>query len=129
VSPPGRGVRYARFLGLAIAAVVTLLAVGFLPTRRLAGDAAIPAMVAGCLISLAAAALAAWLLVAMPAATPTARMQRASLAMTVRLVVVALVGGTVVFGGGLARAPLLFWLGASYVVLLPLEVRLAIAPQ
>lgn len=124
-----RGVRYARFLGLAITAVVALLAVGFLPTRRLGGEMAIPAMVAGCLISLAAAALAAWLLVAMRASTPTARMQRASLAMTVRLVVVAVVGGAVVFGGGLARTPLLFWLATSYVVLLPLEVRLAVAPE
>jgi hypothetical protein len=129
MSAVSRGGRYIRFLGLALTAVLALVIVGFLPTRRLAGEAGIPAMVAGCLISLAAAALAAWLLVAMPASTPIARMQRASLAMTVRLVVVAVVGGAVVFGGELARMPLLFWLAVSYVVLLPFEIRLAIAPE
>jgi hypothetical protein len=129
VSSAARGVRYARFLGLAIVAVVALLAVGYLPTRRLAGDAAVPAMAAGCLVSLVSAAMAALVLVAMPADTPTARMQRASLAMTVRLAVVVLLGAAAVFSGGLARAPLLFWLAASYVALLPFEVRLAITPE
>ena len=129
MSQVSRGVRYMRFLGLAFMVGVALVAVGFLPTLRLGGEMAIPAMVAGCLISLAAAAVAAWPLVAMRASTPTARMRRASLAMIVRLVVVVLVGGAVVFGSGLARTPLLFWLATSYVVLLPLEVRLAIASE
>ena len=69
-----RGSRYARFLGLAVAIVAGLCAVGWLPTRRLAGAEAVAAMVAGCAIGLLSAALAGWLLTAVAADTPEARM-------------------------------------------------------
>ncbi len=124
-----RGGRYAGFLGLAGVVILALFAVGLLPTQRLAGEAAVPAMVAGCGISLVAAALAGLLLVVVGAPTPIARMRRAFLAMILRLVVVVAVGTAAVLSGELARTPLLFWLAASYVVLLPLEVRLAIASE
>lgn len=118
-----------RFVSLAAAVVVGLGAVGYLPTRRLAGDEAIPAMAAGCVISLLAAALAGWLLTAVTAATPEARMQRAFLAMVVRLAVAIVLGIAAALSGELARMSLLFWMATTYVVLLPLEVRLAIAPE
>jgi hypothetical protein len=121
-----RGSRYARFLGLAVAIVAGLCAIGWLPTRRLAGGGAIAAMVAGCAIGLLSAALAGWLLTAVAADTPEARMQRSFLAMVVRLAVVIVLGVAAVLSGEFARAPLLFWMGAAYVALLPLEVRLAI---
>ena len=120
------GGRYARFLGLAAAIVVALCALGWLPTRRLAGTDAVPAMFAGCAISLVAAALAGWLLVAVPGDTPEARMQRSFLAMVARLAVVVALGVAAVFSGEIARQPLLFWIGTAYVALLPLEVKLAI---
>ncbi len=47
--------RYARFLGMAVAIVIGLCAVGWLPTQRLAGPQAPAAMVAGCTISLLSA--------------------------------------------------------------------------
>ena len=119
--------RYARFLGLAVAIVVVLCAVGFLPTRRLAGGDAVAAMLAGCAISLVSAALAGGLLVVVSAETPEARMQRGFLAMIVRLVVVIVLGIAGALSGEFARAPLLFWMAAAYVALLPFEVRLAIA--
>ena len=84
-------------------------------------------MAAGCGISFVSAALAGWLLTAAGAATPEARMQRAFLAMAVRLAVVVMLGLAAALSGMLARMPLLFWLAATYVVLLPLEVKLAIA--
>ncbi len=83
-------------------------------------------MAVGCAISVVAAALAGWLIVATPAATPEARMQRAFLAMTVRLAIVVLLALAAVLSGVLARMPLLFWIATTYVVLLPLEVNLAI---
>jgi hypothetical protein len=119
--------RYARFLGLAVAIVLGLCAVGFVPTRRLAGTEAVWAMVAGCAISLVSAALAGGLLIAVGAATPEARMQRSFLAMMIRLVVVIVLGVAAALSGEFARAPLLFWMATAYVALLPLEVRLAIA--
>ena len=119
--------RFARFLGLALGMVAVLMAVGLAPTRRLGGDGALPAMAVGCGISFVSASLAAWLLTAVSADTPAARMQRAFLAMVVRLAVVVILGLAAALSGELARTPLLFWLAASYVVLLPLEVKLAIA--
>ena len=121
--------RFARFLSLAIAIVLVVGAVGVLPTRRLAGEEALPALAAGCFISLVSAALAGVLLIVVGAETPNARMQRAFMAMTVRLAVVLVLGVGAALSGEFARIPLLFWLATTYVVLLPLEVKLAIAPD
>lgn len=121
-----RGGRYIRFLGLAVLVVAVLFGIGFLPTRRFAGDEALPAMLVGCLISLTSAAVAAWLLVGADNTAPTARMKNAFRAMVVRLVVVAVLGLAAALSGALAQMPLLFWVATSYVALLPLEVRLAI---
>jgi len=118
--------RYARFLGLAVAIVVVLCAVGWLPTRRLSGDAGVVAMAAGCGIGLVSAAMAGGLLMAVGGDTPEARMQRAFLAMVVRLAVVVALGLAAALSGVVARQPLLFWIGTTYVALLPLEVKLAI---
>ena len=123
---PG-GVRYARFLGLAVATVLGLCAVGLLPTRRLAGAGGVPAMVAGCVISLVSAALAGLLLITVAGETPQARLQRSFLAMVARLAAVVVLGTAAVFSAEFARVPLLFWIGVAYVALLPLEVRLAIS--
>ena len=119
--------RYVRFLGLAAGLVVALCAVGYFPTRRLAGEAGVVAMAAGCGISLVAAALAGFLVTAVAAQTPEARMQRGFLAMVVRLAVVTVLGIAAALSGAFARTPLLFWMATAYVVLLPLEVKLAIA--
>jgi hypothetical protein len=118
--------RYARFLGLAVAIVAALGAVGWQPTRRLAGPEAVAAMIAGCAISLLSAALAGLLLVTVSGDTPDARMKRSFLAMVVRLAVAAVLGIAAALSGVFARQPLLFWIATAYVALLPLEVRLAI---
>ena len=126
MTPTSKGSRYLRFLGLAVAIVVALCALGWLPTRRLAGPGAVVAMLAGSAISLLSAALAGGLLIAVGADTPEARMQRGFLAMVVRLAVVVVLGLAAALSGELERQPLLFWIGTAYVALLPLEVKLAI---
>jgi hypothetical protein len=126
VTTTSRSGRYWRFLALAVAIVVGLCVVGWLPTRRLAGAVGVPAMVAGCVISLLSAALAGGLLIVVSGETPEARMQRGFLAMVVRLAVVVVLGVAAALSGELARQPLLFWIGTAYVALLPLVVKLAI---
>ena len=126
MTTPSRSGRYTRFLSLAVAIVAGLCALGWLPTRRLAGAEAVVAMMAGCAISLVSAALAGWLLIVVGAETPEARMQRGFLAMVVRLAVVVVLGIAAALSGEVARQPLLFWIGTAYVVLLPLEVKLAL---
>jgi uncharacterized membrane protein len=103
-----------------------LCAIGVVPTRRLAGDDGVFAMLAGCAISLLSAALAGLLLVTTPAPTPEARLRRSFFAMVVRLAVVVVLGIAAVLSGMFVRQPLIFWIGTAYVALLPLEVRLAI---
>jgi hypothetical protein len=115
-----------RFLALAAAIVVALWAIGVVPTRRLAGDDGVLAMVAGCAVSLASAALSGLLLIASGAATPEEKMRRSFLAMVVRLAVVVVLGVAAVLSGVLAWQPLLLWIAIAYVALLPLEVRLAL---
>jgi len=120
------GKRYARFLGVAVLIVAALGAIGFVPTQRLAGEAGPAAMFAGCVIGLMSAAMAGVLLTLVPVETPEARLRRSFLAMVVRLAVAVVLGLAAVLSGEFARQPLLFWIGAAYVALLPLEVRLAI---
>jgi len=115
-----------RFLALALAVVLGLCAIGVVPTRRLGGNDAVPAMFAGCAISLLSAALAGLLLVASATPTPEARLQRSFLAMVVRLAVVVVLGAAAALSGMFATQPLILWIGTAYVALLPLEVRLAI---
>ena len=103
-----------------------LCVIGWVPTRRVAGEEAIPAMIAGCAVGLLSAVIAGTLIVAVNADTPEARMRRAMLAMFARLGVVILLGVAAALSGEFARSPLLFWMATSYVALLPLEVKLAI---
>ena len=70
-------------------------------------------MAVGCAIGFASAALAGWLLTAVRADTPDARMQRAFLAMVVRLAVVVVLGLAAALSGEFARMPLLFWVATS----------------
>ena len=87
---------------------------------------ALAAMLAGCAISLIAAALAGLLLVVVAGDTPHERMQRSFLAMIARLAAVVALGAAAALSGLFAVEPLLFWIGTAYVALLPLEVRLAL---
>jgi len=123
---PSAASKYARFLGLAVAIVAVLCAIGVVPTRRLAGDEGVPAMFAGCAIGLMSAALAGLLLVAIAGDTPEAQMKRSFVAMTGRLAVVVALGAAAALSRVFPTQPLLLWIGISYVALLPLEVRLAI---
>src|SRR4029450_10660683 len=118
--------RYPRFLGMAVAIVIGLCAVGWLPTERLAGPRARARVVAGCTISLLSAGFAGYLLVAVQADTAQVRMRRGFQAMMVRLVVALVLGIAAALSGEFATSPLLFWLAMAYIALLPLEVKLAI---
>lgn len=118
--------RYLRFLGIAVAVTAALCALGFVPTRRLAGDAGIPGMFAGCAIGLISAALAGILLVSVPGDSPEAKLKRSFLAMVARLAVVVAFGAAAVLSGMFPVSPLLLWMVIAYMALLPLEVRLAL---
>jgi hypothetical protein len=118
--------RYGWFVAIAVAVVAALAGIGFVPTRRLAGDFGILSMLAGCAIGLISAACAGLLLVIAGAETPEARMKRSFLAMVIRLAIIVALAAAAVLSGMFSTAPLLLWMGIAYMALLPLEVRLAI---
>jgi hypothetical protein len=122
----GRWVRFARFVGFSAALSAGLCLVGWPLTNRWAGAPGIPAMILGCAVSLAAAAAAGLLVALRPGETPMDRMNRAMLAMLVRLGVVVVLGTLAVVDGAFATSPLLVWIAVAYAALLPLEVRFAL---
>ena len=116
-----------RLLGGEALIVAALCAIGWIPTERLAGPAALPAMIAGGGISLVSAGLAGWLMTSIDGSTPEGRMRRGMFAMFARLGLVVALSAAAVLSGEFVQRPLLFWMAASYLALLPLEVRLAIS--
>src|SRR4029079_1760491 len=105
--------------------VVLLAAIGFAPTRRLAGETGLAAMFAGIAVSVAASVAGT---VPLLFATAEKRAQAALLAPLVRFLVAAALAAAVALGSGLPAKPLLVWLGASYAALLPLDATFA-APR
>jgi hypothetical protein len=117
---------YPRFLGVTAAVIAALCVLGIVPTRRLAGDAGVPGMLAGCGIGFISAALAGLLIVTVPGDSPEAKMKRSFMAMAARIAVVVVLGAAAVTSGMFATSPLLLWIAIAYISLLPLEVRLAL---
>jgi len=133
---PGRR-RYLRFAVLALAVTAVLAALGWIPTLRRAGPEALPALLAGCAVSLAAALVGGLVL---KQADPGRRLRdgvasgpEAAQAMTaglqamgVRLLVLLALGVAVGFAELVPLKPFLTWMVISYLALLPIETRFAL---
>lgn len=120
---------YLRFLMWAVGVTVVAVLLGWLPTRRLGGEEAIPAMLAGCAVSLLASALGGVpiALARRAGSTPQARMQSLLMAMGVRFAAVVVLAVAAVLSGLFLRIPLLLWVAISYAVQLVVETRYALA--
>lgn len=119
-----RGRTLALFVGVLSAVVAALVAIGYWPTVRIAGPAAVPAMLAGCAVSWfagLAGALPVLFAGALGGQPGQPRTMAALLATVVRMMVAALAGLVLALLGAFPKAPLLLWLGISYVALLPVE--------
>lgn len=118
---------YLGFLASAAAILLALLLVGFEPTRRLAGQLAVPAMTIGCLISLLAA-LVGTLPVFLARGRKAADTVPALLASMVARLLTALML-LVIAGTNPKLAPLMntlvVWLLISHAALLVAEIRFA----
>lgn len=118
---------YLRFLMWAVGVTAVAALVGWLPTRRLGGEEAIPAMLAGCAVSLLASALGGVPIALARGASQANRMQALLMAMAVRFAVVVVLALAAVLSGLFLRAPLLIWVAISYAVQLAVETRYALA--
>lgn len=124
---PTRSAGYLRFLAwvVAVAAVAALL--GYLPTRRLGGEAALPALFAGCVIGIAASALGGVPIALAQGKTPAERLPLVLGAMVLRLLAAVVLGAAALLTGRFARSPLLLWIVISYVALLVVDTRYALS--
>lgn len=124
-SPARRALGYGM---LAVVVVLALAALGYVPTRRLGGVEAIPALWAGCLVSLLASMAGAlpFFVARGKEMSPHGRLNRILGAMAVRLAVVLLLGAAVALSGFFALRPLLLWIAGSYMALLAVETLMAL---
>lgn len=117
---PGAG--YLRFLAWAVAVGAAAALLGYAPTRRIAGEAGIPAMLAGCAIGVVASAIGA-----LPVLFSRWREAQPSplqglVAMGVRLAALLVLGISVGLSGWFEIRPLLMWIALGYVAQLALDV-------
>ena len=121
---------YLLFLAALIGLTLVLLAVGYLPTRSMAGEGALPAMLLACGVSFIGSAVGG-----LPIATTGAGgkegvgglegLKRFTASMVLRLLVVAALAGAVIWLLGPERKPFLLWLAISYLVLLAADTGFA----
>lgn len=117
---------YLRFLAWAVAIGVAAALLGYLPTRRLSGDGALPAMIAGIVIGVIASGAGALpILLARRSGAPPSPVQ-GLLSMAVRLAVLVVLGVSAGLSGVFPARPLIVWVGLGYVVQLGLDVRYAV---
>jgi hypothetical protein len=115
---------YARFLAVAAVVAIAVGAIGYLPTLYLSGAAAVPALVVGCLVAMAASALGG-LPIALAGPQASSRQQAALLAMAARLVTVLALGFAAAATGRFAVRPLAIWTAISYLAQLVVDSRYA----
>lgn len=127
---------YLRFLALAAAVAVLVAAVGWLPTRRLAGAEGLTALLVACALCWLASALGGVpiLLAARerpeetggPGRSPGNALSAVLGASLVRFVAVVGLAVAVVLSGLVAPAPLLLWTALGYLALLAVDTRYAL---
>ncbi|MDX1642947.1 MAG: hypothetical protein R3244_01175 [Thermoanaerobaculia bacterium] len=121
---PSAAGELGRFLLAVIAVSVGLAALGYLPTRRLAGAEGIVAMGAALVVvGLASAAGGVPVFLARRAARPKPQIVLSS--MLVRLVVVVVLSLPMVWWAGVVAGPFLVWLVIAYLALLVVDTLYA----
>lgn len=118
---------YLRFSGWALAAATAAALLGYLPTLRLGGRGAIPAMIAGCAVGFLAS-LAGGVPVALGRGklAPGAAYVMTMASMAVRFVAVLVLGLAVALSGLFERGPLLIWIAIAYLALLVVDTWYAV---
>ena len=118
---------YLRFSGWALAAATGAALLGYLPTLRLGGEGALPAMIAGCAVGfLASLAGGVPVALARRSPQPAVRSQALMASMAVRFGVVLALGLAAALSGLFERGPLLVWIAVSYMALLVVDTWYAV---
>ena len=126
-APASGGMPYPRFLAEALAILAVLAAVGYLPTLKLGGESAIPAMLAGCGLSLVASLVGTVPLVTARDPGPERLIPMFLGALALRLTAAIVLGVAAALSGLFAVAPLLVWMLVSHLGLLVADTRFALS--
>jgi hypothetical protein len=109
-------------LALLVVVVAACLAgLGYVPTKRLAGDAGLAGMVAGCAASVLASLGAGLVAVQGVGADAAGRLKIVLASMLVRFGLALVLALAMVLSGYFERTPLLIWLAISYMALLVID--------
>ena len=117
---------YLRFLAWAVAIGIALVLLGTPATRRLGGEDAIPAMIAGCAIGIIASSIGALPVFLARRSGAQDPLRGMLLSMALRLAAVVVLGLAAGLSGWFEIRPLLIWIAFGYVATLPLDVRYAV---
>lgn len=120
---------YARFVALAVGVTVAVGAIGLVPTRRLAGEDGLPALLAGCLIGLLSSLVGGLPIALSRDRTPAGRVTAMMGSTAARLAAVVILGAAAVLSGRFATIPLLGWSAISYAALLGVDAWYALRAQ
>jgi hypothetical protein len=116
----------ARFVGIAILITIAAGTVGFIPTRRMIGEAAATVIGLGSGASLFGAICGAAVLVARRGAAAREVGSVVVQAMLVRIGATGALATLAAVSKAVPTAPLLLWVAISYVVLLPVDTHFAV---
>lgn len=116
---------YPRFLAEAAGILAGLMAVGYLPTVKLAGREAVPAMLAGCAVGLVASIAGALPILKVRRRDPRETLPAVLGSITLRFAAAVALAAAAAMSGWLAVKPFLVWVAISYVGLLATDVRFA----
>ncbi len=116
---------YLWFLAWAVAVGVLSVLLGYAPTRRLGGEGALPAMMAGCAIGVIASAVGA-LPVALSRRGGAGSPLQGLMSMAARTGALVVLGLSVGLSGWFEIRPLLIWIALGYGAQLALDVWYAV---
>jgi hypothetical protein len=116
---------YLRFLAWAVAVILAVALLGYAPTRRLGGEAALLGMVAGCGIGLVAAAAGGLPIARARGAAPAAQYRALLAAIGLRLGLTLALALAAALSGRFERPALLLWVAIGYMALLVVDTRFA----
>ncbi len=125
VDRPGAPLHYPEFLKLAAGILIGLLALGYLPTLRSAGEEGVSAMVAGSGMSLVGSVAGTMPLLLSSSRTSVEIMPALMGSIVVRILAVLALTAAVAWSGMFAIRPLLVWVAISHAALLVADTRYA----
>ncbi len=120
------GAEFLRFLAWALAIGIATALLGYAPTRRLGGEGALPAMLAGCAIGVVSSVVGALPIAFSRRPGAPASPLQGLIAMGARTGTVLVLGLSIGLSGWFESGPLLIWIALGYIAQLALDVWYAV---